>query len=95
MAWALFEKLKYKSFNAQIRRSVKMVNHIFDTYKNYFMPHGKNIFKTEYDMDMAKMCAYPSSKYVFTTLEICAAVLCIVYTYWYTNYRIRSSRLKV
>ena len=45
------------------------------------MPHGKNMFKIEYDMDMAKMCAYPSSKYVFTTLEMCAAVLRIVYTY--------------
>ena len=63
MAWTLFEKLKYKSCNAKKRRSVEMLNHIFDTYKNYVMPHGKNMFKTEYDMDMATICAYPSSKY--------------------------------
>ena len=94
MVWELFEKLKYKSFNAQSRRSVEMVNHIFDTYKNYFMPHGKNIFKTEYDMDMAKMCAYPSSKYVFTTLEMCFALLCGMSTDWSSKYRIRSEQFK-
>ena len=40
-----------------------MENHIFDTYKNYVMPHGKNMLKIESDMNMATMRAYPSSKY--------------------------------
>ena len=27
------------------------------------MPYGKHIFQTSSDMEMATMCAYPSSKY--------------------------------
>ena len=40
-----------------------MANHLFETYKNSFMPHSDHMFNTASDMDMAKTCAYPSSKY--------------------------------
>ena len=40
-----------------------MANRLFKTYKNYVIPHGKHIFKTASNMDMAKMCEYPSSEY--------------------------------
>ena len=40
-----------------------MANQLFETYKNTSVPHGKHMFQTSYDMLMAKMCAYPSSKY--------------------------------
>ena len=36
-----------------------MVNCLFETYKNYGMPHGNHIFKTEPDTDMATMFAHP------------------------------------
>ena len=35
-----------------------MSNRLFDTYKNYVMPHGKHKFQIESNMAMAKMCAY-------------------------------------
>ena len=37
-----------------------MANPLFETYKNNFMPHGKHMFHTSYDMEMATMCAYTS-----------------------------------
>ena len=40
--------------------SDEMDNYIFETYNNYIMPHGNNMFKTAYDMDMTTICAYPS-----------------------------------
>ena len=56
-------KLKDQSCNAQNRRSGEMSNSLFDTYKSAFMPHGKNMFQTAYDMDMVTMCEYASSEY--------------------------------
>ena len=56
MEWAFFEKLKDQSFNAQNISSGEMANHLFETYKNYVMPHGKHMFKTASDMAMATMC---------------------------------------
>ena len=49
---SFFEKLKYQSCDAQ-NNSVKMVNLLFDAYKNYVMPHGKHIFKTASAMAMS------------------------------------------
>ena len=43
-----------------------MANCVIETYKNSIMPYVKNIFNTEYDMDMARMCTYPSLTYEFT-----------------------------
>ena len=59
----IFEKLKYQSCNTQNIRSVRISNHLFETYKNYFMTHGKHMFQTASDTAMAKMRAYPSSNY--------------------------------
>ena len=52
-----------QSCNAQNRRSGEIANRLFDTYQNSVMPHGKHIFNTASDMDMATMCTYSSSKY--------------------------------
>ena len=43
-----------------------MTNILFETYKNTVMTHDKHIFQTAYDMAMATMCAYPSSKYALS-----------------------------
>ena len=59
----VFEQLKYQSLHTKYRISCEMDNHLFETYKNSFVPHGEHIFKTYYDIYMATMCAYPSSKY--------------------------------
>ena len=40
-----------------------MANSLFETYKNTVTPHGKHMFETAYDMEMATMCVYPSYKY--------------------------------
>ena len=58
MARALCEKIKYQICNAQNRRSYETDNHIFETNKNYFMPHGKYVSKKSSDMAMETMCAY-------------------------------------
>ena len=58
-----------------------MTNQLFETCKNYVMPHGKNIFQTEYDTDIEKICAYPSSKYALLNWKCvfccCAQCSCI------------------
>ena len=59
----VLEKLKDKISNAQKRRSVGMANHLFGTYKNTFMPQDKHIFHTKFDITVATMFSYPSSKY--------------------------------
>ena len=59
----LLQKLKDQTCNAKNRRSGEMANPIFEIYKKYVMSHGKHMFKTQYDIDMATMCAYPSSNY--------------------------------
>ena len=56
MVWALLKILKDKSCNEKNRRSGETDNNLFETYKNYVMQNGKNIFNTESDMAMAKMC---------------------------------------
>ena len=35
--------------------------HIYETYKNTFMPHGRHIYAKAYDMKKATMCAYSKS----------------------------------
>ena len=55
-------KLKDKSLNALNIRSIEMVNNLFETYKHYIMPHRKHMSETEYDTDLAEICAYTSSK---------------------------------
>ena len=40
-----------------------MYSHIFETYKNNMMPHGRHIHQTEFDMAMATMCTYPLTQH--------------------------------
>ena len=74
-----FEKLKDQSCNAQNRRSGETENHLFETYKNTVMPHGKHIFQIAFEMSMATMCAYPSSKYALPHWK-CMLRCCAQYT---------------
>ena len=64
IARLLFKKLKDLSKNAQNRRSQEKANHIYETYKNTVMPHGRHIYAKAYDMAKAKMCANSQLDYV-------------------------------
>ena len=33
------------------------------------MPHGNHMFQTAYDMEMERMCTYPSSNYALPHLK--------------------------
>ena len=47
-----------KRQNAQSRRSGKKSHHIYETYKNIVMLHGRHIYAKAYDMENATMCTY-------------------------------------
>ena len=51
-------RIKDQSYYAQNIRAGEISNRLFETYKNYFIPHGKNIFNTESGMAIITMCAY-------------------------------------
>ena len=55
------KKLTDLSQNSQNIRYGEISNCLFDTYKHLVIPHGRYIFATVSDMDMATMCAYPLS----------------------------------
>ena len=55
--------MKDQSQNAQSRRSGEKENHIYTTYKNTVMPHGRHIYAKASDMENSTMCAYPYSDY--------------------------------
>ena len=55
------EKLKDQIRNAQIRRSGEKAHHIYETYKNIVIPHGRHIYAKTSDMAEATMWAYPQS----------------------------------
>ena len=59
--WQVLEKLKDKIQNAQIRRSSEKSHHIYETYKNTVMPHGRHIYSKSSDISHVKMCTYPQS----------------------------------
>ena len=75
------KKLKDKIQNAQIRRSGEKAHHIYITYKNTVMPHGRHIYAKESDMANATMCAYPHSDNALThwkcVLRCCSECPCI------------------
>ena len=52
-----------------------MDNYLFETYQNSAMSHGFHIYETASDMDMAKICAYSSSKHAFPYLK-CVLSFC-------------------
>ena len=57
----VFEKLKYQSLNDQNRRSGEKAHHIYETYKNTLMLHGRHIYAKASNMAQATMWAYPQS----------------------------------
>ena len=59
MAWLLFKKTQGSKQNSQNRRSGGKANHIYETYKNTVMTHGRHIYAKAYDMEKSTMCAYP------------------------------------
>ena len=46
------KKLKDKSQHSQSRRSGEKAHHIYETYKNTVMPHGRHIYAKAYDMEI-------------------------------------------
>ena len=53
----MMDKIK----NSQSRRSGEKAHHIYETYKNTVMQHGRHIYAKASDMEHATMCAYPQS----------------------------------
>ena len=83
------KKIKDRIQNSQSRRSSEKANHIYETYKNTAMPHGRHIYAKASDMANATICTYPHSdnalplcKYV---LRFCADCSCINIPYQETN----------
>ena len=75
------KKLKDKSQNSQIRRSGEKAHHIYETYKNTVMPHGRHIYAKAYYMEKATMCTYPQSdcalphwKWVLRCCDYCPCI---------------------
>ena len=55
------KKIKDKIQNDQSRRSGEKSHHIYETFKNTVMPHGRHIYSKASDMTKAAMCTYPHS----------------------------------
>ena len=73
--------LKYRSHNAQKRRSGKISSRIFETFKNAVQPHGCHIQDNAADMAMATMCTctyknhgIPHRKCVFRFCDKCPSI---------------------
>ena len=58
------KKIRDKIQNAQSRRSDEKAHHIYETYKNTVMTHGRHIYAKASDMAKAKMWTYPQSDHV-------------------------------
>ena len=48
-----------------------MANRVFETYKNYEIPHGCHIYQTVSDMDMDTTLAYPFTNMCYYTGYVC------------------------
>ena len=57
------KKLKDNIQNAQSRKSGEKSHHIYATYKNTVIPHGRHIYAKASDMENATICTYPQSDY--------------------------------
>ena len=53
------KKLRDKIQNAQSRSSGEKAHHIYTTYKNTVMPHGRHIYANASDISKAIICSYP------------------------------------
>ena len=86
--WYL-KKLKDQIQNSQYRRTEEKSNHIYETYKNTFMPHECHIYSKAYNMSKATMCAYPQSDHALTHWEFgmqyCAKCQCVNLPYQEKN----------
>ena len=75
------KKIKDKIQNDQSRRSGEKSHHIYETYKNTVMPHGRHIYAKAYDMANDTMCPYPKSDHALPhwkcVLMCCAECPCI------------------
>ena len=75
------KKIKDKSQNSQSRRSGEKSYHIYETYENTVMPHGRHIYAKSYDMANATLCTYPQSDHALPhwkcVLRCCAKCPCI------------------
>ena len=75
------KKLKHQIKNAQNRGSDEKSHHIYETYKNTVMSHGRHIYAKASDMTQDTMCAYPQSDHALLywkcVLLCCAKFLCI------------------
>ena len=60
LSWrdSYLKKIKDKIQNAQNIRSGEKSHHIYETYKNTVMPHGRNIYAKSADMAQATLCTY-------------------------------------
>ena len=67
--------LKYRSHNAQTRRSVETSGCIFETNKNSVGPHGFNIYNTAVDMDMEKCVPAIINIMSYCTGNVCYVVV--------------------
>ena len=72
------KKLKDKIQKAQRRRSGEKAHHIYETYKNTVIPHGRHIYAKASDMEKATMCTYtqsdhklPHCKYILRCSDEC------------------------
>ena len=83
------KELKDKISNSQSRRSGEKAHHIYTTYKNTVMPHGRLIYAKASDMENATMCAYPHLDYALPhwkcVLRCCSDCQCINLTDQETN----------
>ena len=56
-------------------------HHIYETYKNTVMPHGRQIYAKAYDMANDTMCTYPQSDHALPhwkcVLRCCSKCPCI------------------
>ena len=75
------KKPRIKNQNAQNIRSVEKAHHIYTTYKNTVMPHGRHIYAKASDMAKATMCTYPQSDNTLPhwkcVLRCCSGCPCI------------------
>ena len=53
------KKLNDQSQNTQSRRSGDKSHHIYETYKNTVIPHGRHIYVKSSDMEKTTVCIYP------------------------------------
>ena len=74
-------KLRYQIQCDQSRRSGEKAHHIYTTYKNAVMPHGRNIYAKASDKENTTMCTNPHFDHALPhwkhVLRFCADCPCI------------------